>query len=379
MLLPRSHLVHNEKNDGRRRAARELEDPAQPAWSITRKLDITNNPNRVSQYEIDMLHFAADDRLHKTSILASPILRRLLAKLLLACTTVSDEEDAIEHIRVVAGLLSRMSAPPFNSKEETVDTWINKYVPTYVQRTEPAGSNQVSNNQRCETLKNALQHAQTLGDVAAYLEVTVTCGMYAGMIHATWMMESGMHTTQLRDIYPDSMEEALEYLKYFSDYSTMFGQMERDQVATPDLLSAVQGDSNFIHAVQAFLYGRGICGADGSTTCSPWHKIISWMIDVEGDLKNEWDSPASFKAWTRKTTLAVENAAEKEYMRTGGDKTKGKAAVQWIVKTFNAKSTELQSVVFMTGQGVPKDQNIKMLNFKYARTLFDALAQGPEF
>jgi hypothetical protein len=215
-------------------------------------------------------------------------------------------------------------------------------------------------------------------DVAAELEIAVTCGMYAGMMHATWMMEAGMHTTQLCDIYPDTMADALEYLKHFSEYSTMFHYMQSVNTSPPDLLSAVQGDSNFIHAVQAFLYGRGICGADGKTTCSPWYKIVSWMVDVDGELKDKWDNPHTFRTWSKRIAAVVEKASKVEYARNNVDMETSRAAGQWVVKAYNAKSSELENLKFMTGQGVPLDQNVRMMNFKYARSLFDALSEGPQ-
>jgi hypothetical protein len=272
-----------------------------------------------------------------------------------------------------------MSAPPYDRKNgTTVDAWIQQSVPQYVQCTEPVGAGQVSNKQRCETIKNALLGAQGMKDVAAELEIAVTCGMYAGMMHATWMMEAGMHTTQLCDIYPDAMSDAHEYLKHFSEYSAMFHHMQSASISPPDLLSAVQGDSNFIHAVQAFLYGRGICGADGKTTCSPWYKIVSWMVDVDGELKDKWDNPHTFRTWSKRIAAVVEKASKVEYARNNVDMERSRAAGQWVVKAYNAKSSELENLKFMTGQGVPLDQNVRMLNFKYARSLFDALSEGPQ-
>jgi hypothetical protein len=167
---------------------------------------------------VEILQFLADVRLHKTVVLASPVLRRMLSKMLLECESVSHEEDVIEHIRLVAGLLSRMSVPRYDKKQETVDQWIQKFIPKYVQNAEPGAPGQVSNRQRCETIKNVLTASQQLNDVAAELEVSVTCGMLAGMMNATWMMEAKMHVTQLADIYPDEAAEALPYVMHFSEY-----------------------------------------------------------------------------------------------------------------------------------------------------------------
>jgi hypothetical protein len=302
----------------------------------------------------------------------------MLNKMLMECSSVSDEEDVIEHMRTVLGLLSRMGAPRYDKKNETVDEWIQKCVPKYVRNADPGASDNVSNKQRCQTIKNALNASMTLDDLAAELEITVACGMFAGMMHAKWMMEGNMHTTQLRNIYPDEMDDALDYLKYFSEYSTMFDRMTADGKSIPDLLSAVQGDSNLIHAVEAFLYGRGICGADGKTTISPWSRLVPWLVDLEGDLKDTFAKPNSFKSWSKRTAAAVVTNSDLRYCAYNDDREKGKAAAQWVVKTFTAKSPELESLKFMAGQGVPLQQDIRMFNFKHVRTLFDTLAQGPQ-
>jgi hypothetical protein len=156
----------------------------------------------------------------------------------------------------------------------------------------------------------------------------------------------------------------------------MFAQMERDGLAIPNLVSAMQGDMNLIHSVQGLLFARGICGADGTATCSPWLKLVNWMVDVEGDLKDEWDTPNAFKCWTKRAVALVEKACNLKYSGYNNDRVKNHAAVHWVVKVYKACSPELKSAKFMDGQGVPLDQDCRMFNFKHARTLFDTLAQG---
>ncbi len=226
--------------------------------------DTIDTKGPLSAYEGSLMSFSDDSVLHATGVMAHPVVRCMLAKGLQACTSVEEEEDVLYHYKAVLGLLSRMCVPRFQyDSGVTVSEWMDASVPQHVRRTEPMGREKTYRD-KCAVLEGALRGASLPGVGAARKVVTAwTCALYAGVVHASWLMEAGIHRANVLDIYPDAMAHALPFLPYHSNYTSLFAVMEARNLVSPHLILAVKGDSQLINTVESMLFAKGIVGSNG--------------------------------------------------------------------------------------------------------------------
>ena len=317
--------------------------------------------------------FADDHVGHATGVMVHPVVRCMLAKALKECTSVEMEEDVLHHYKAVLGLLSRMCVPVFRyDGDMTVTQWMNASVPEHVRRTKPMGR-ETTYGDKCTMVEAALR-AASHASVGAGRKVVIawTCALYAGVLHASWLMEAGINRANVRDIYPDGMVDALTFLPYHSNYSSLFKVMEVKGITSPGLILAVKGDSQLINTVESMLYAQGIVGSNGENgTVAPWTRMLNWMLE------GEWDWRAD-KRWQRSINKKVVEEVGKQYSWRSGadDEEMARGGWGWITEVWEPNSKQLEGTMFFGNTAPRVDQRIKMFNVQHLKCLYDVLAQG---
>ena len=375
-LGPKESLVQNEHEETKRRRA-EREMNVHYRWNAEARESIDTKGQKLSAYEATLMSFCDDTVLHATGVMAHPVVRSMLAKGLQACTSVEEEEDVLHHYKAVVGLLSRMCVPRFQYDTDdtgvTVSDWMVASVPEHVRRMEPKGREKTS-REKCAVLEGALRAASHPA-VGAGRKVVIawTCALYAGVLHASWLMETGIYRANAEDIYPDAMVAAIPFLPYHCSYKSLFDAMEKKGISNPGLMLGVKGDSQFINTVESMLYARGIVASNGKDgTIAPWARILNWMIVGGGD----WDWRLD-KKWQKLITKKLEEEVKSQYCRSGADDEEMASSGRgWITKVLEPNSKELGDTMFFGNTGPRLDQRIKMFNVQHLKSLYDVVAKG---
>ena len=372
-LGAKGNLMQNEHSEGiRRRAQRELD--VNYCWNAKAR-DSIGMKGPLSEYEGMLMAFCDDSVLHATGVMAHPVVRCMLAKGLQKCTSVEDEEDVLYHYKAVLGMLSRMCVPLFRyDSGVTVTDWMKASVPEHVRRTTAPMGRDKTYRDKCAVLEAALRGASLASVGAGRKLVTAwTCALYAGVVHASWLMEAGINRANVEDIYPDGMAEAIPYVRYHSNYSSLFTAMQVNALVPPGLVMAIKGDSQLINTMESMMYVHGIVGSNGEDgTVAPWTRMLNWMLVGVGD----WDWRVD-KHWQKTITKKLEEEVKTQYFRSGADDADmARGGWGWITKVWEPNSKKLEDTMFFCNTGPRVDQRIKVFNVQHLKSLYDVLAKG---